>query len=44
MKKEINIDLETRLMMAEIGLKVAEIRIESLVQKIEILINQNRNR
>ena len=38
------IDLETRLMMAEIGLKVADSMIKNLNRKLDILIQQNRNR
>lgn len=38
------IDLETRLMLAEIGLKVADSMIKNLNRKLDILIQQNRNR
>lgn len=37
------IDLETRLMMAEIGLKVADSMIKNLDRKIDSLIKQIRN-
>lgn len=38
------IDLETRLMMAEIGLKVADSMIKNISRKLDILISQNKNR
>lgn len=38
------IDLETRLMMAEIGLKVADSMIKNINRKLDILISQNKNR
>lgn len=41
--KSKEVDLETRLMMAEIGLKVADSMIKSLNRKLDILIQQNRN-
>lgn len=37
------LDLETRLMMAEIGLQVADSMIRNLNRKLDILIQQNRN-
>lgn len=37
------LDLETRLMMAEIGLQVADSMIKNLNRKLDILIQQNRN-
>jgi uncharacterized protein YneF (UPF0154 family) len=43
-ENDTEIDLETRLMMAEIGLKVAESRINNLMRKIDMLIRQNGNR
>jgi len=41
--RDNEIDLETRLMMAEINLKVADSLIKSLSRKLDILIQQNRN-
>lgn len=35
------LDLETRLMMTEIGLKVADSMIKNLNRKLDILIEQN---
>jgi hypothetical protein len=36
------IDLETRLMMVEIGLKVADSMIKNIDRKLDILIQQNK--
>lgn len=41
MSKELEVDIETRLMMAEIGLKVADTMINSLMRKIDRLIIEN---
>jgi hypothetical protein len=38
------IDIETRLMVAEIGLQVAATMINSLDRKLELLIKENRER
>lgn len=42
MDKEI--DIETRLMMAEVGLKVADSMIHALNRKLNALIAENKNR
>lgn len=43
-KENIEVDLETRIMMAEIGLKVAESRINALMRKLDILMRENGSR
>lgn len=44
MKDNNEIDLETRLMMAEIGLSVAQKMIQTLSIKLEKLAKENRDR